>query len=480
MSGVAHTISISGDSNDTNLVLESASSSITEGSGPTGPAGAAGVAGADGAVGPAAVIEDVRGGLAALTTAIDAHVVASGMGGAHCAQLHVRIGNTVFDKAYGVKSTDGGVPLLTTTPMGIRSMGKLLTSMLIMKFQELGYLTLEDSIATYIPSFDKQFLLDGTGVTSSSGVSAEYIDGNTITLLHACKEENGFGYLNGGLYYYKADDVDLCGNDTYAFTTPASSPDISAANIQEWVAAMVNRGILGNRPGTASYGGGANVLGAVAEKAYTKIFSVTKTFSQLLNEYIATPCGATIRFYKKADISLMIDLPVLEGVDGSPSDHNGQNYPLAGYSDVEQGGNAMWMTAQDYGAIIRMLMSHGNHTDGVQVLKPSTAATILYYKFDEPDGNNGDSALIGAGESADGNVQFTLGMVRALEDVPYGYRGDHSPYNVGLRYWLGKWMSSQFMFVNDDIQIVVNEATKDGTRTWVKDLIDLVISLKKL
>lgn len=340
-----------------------------------------------------------------------------------------------------------------------------------MKFEELGYLSINDSLSTYIPAFNKDFLLNGTGL--ATGVSAEYIDGNSITVLNCLKEENGFGYISGGLYYYAAGDKNADG--TPGFTTPASSPDLTSANIQEWVLAMINRGILGKNTGEGDYGGGANVLGAIAEKAYLQATTVEKSFGTLINEFIATPCGATVLFYKSgADMS---DLPVLEFVDHTVADHNGQNYPLAGYSNVEQGGNAMWMTAADYGAVARMVMSRGNNQSGVSVMKPSTISTILHYKLDEPNGLDG--AFGGVAESLDGNVQFSFGMVRVLQDVPFTWRGTHSKYNHGLNYWLGKWLSSQFMFIYDDVQVVVNEASKDGSRVWVRDLIDIVFALKK-
>lgn len=369
-----------------------------------------------------------------LKNIVDRHISAtvnvSGVHGPHMAQVYARRGSEVYSVAHGVMAPGSTVEVSVGTPLAVRSLGKSITSMLASVLMEQGLFHLDTPLYTVIPEFDKMFTVSGTDTE---------VDGKSILVRHCLTEANGFGYL---------------GANTYTDPDTGENYDLTANSLSEWLHKLISRGKLGASLGELSYGGGASTLGAFMESAYNKFHNTSTTFETLLNTHLATPCDTSIEFIgKTGDISKIPKLQT-NAYDGATAD-----YLLAGVSDTQQGGSAMVMPTEGVGKLHHALMNDGKCPNGNRIMSPNSAYKILH----EDLGLEKSGWVVVNVE--DNKSTFAHGLGRMYDEsagniiVP--------AYKRGLRYWLGLYTCSSFMWTKDDAQLTVCQATQlGGSRAW--------------
>lgn len=173
-------------------------------------------------------------------------------------------GEVIYDDQWG--SSSDGKPITGDTPFLIGSMSKPFTSLAIMMLVEEGKIDLEESILTYLPSFEY--------ITESS---------QTITVLHFLEQTSGISAYEG----LKVTDK------------------VQKRTISEVVEELSGVKLF-NEPGKDYLYNSANylLLGAIIE-------SVTgQSYSEFLNERIFTPLNMT---HTAADYEKAVDIGFVPG-----------------------------------------------------------------------------------------------------------------------------------------------------------------------
>ena len=376
---------------------------------------------------------------------------------APCVTVHARKGNYIYNKAFGIMDpcANTQVDISTNTKFSIRSIGKVVTSMLVEKFVELKIInSIDDPLVNYIPQFGKVFDLSNSATPDIS-----LVDGSSITIADCMKEENGFGYFNPPSGY-----VDPDGNNY----------DICANNTLDWVLLNIEHGSLRAAPGYGSYGGGATTLGAICEIAYalhnnpelnasdisviTYYSDISLNFKELLNNYLFAPCGGNVDFLLKDQsanvLSIIPNLVTFNELNVVTP----VSYVLQGLTNAMEGGNGMVTTSEDLGKLFHMIMNKGVAANGTRVLRSKTADKILNYNINE---NNNKLGPFSFDSLNPNHVTFAHGIVKVFTAHPGIFTAPE--YLNGVRFWGGLWGSKYVLYTNDDAQIVINQAVKNGT-----------------
>ena len=84
--------------------------------------------------------------------------------------LVAKAGNIIFEKYRGSVNLDNQQPITTNTPLHIASVSKTFTAMAILKLQELGKLSVDDSLTKFFPQFNYPGVTVKTLLTHRAGL----------------------------------------------------------------------------------------------------------------------------------------------------------------------------------------------------------------------------------------------------------------------------------------------------------------------
>jgi CubicO group peptidase (beta-lactamase class C family) len=161
-----------------------------------------------------------------LARSVDRHLVDEAESGFNGSVLVARNGVIVLHKGYGWADEEYGEPVTVTTPFWIASVSKQFAAAAILALEERGQLSLQDSIAKYLPDApeDKRAITIHQLLTHTSGLQQNYAaDGITDrdTAMRAIWAQplarapgEGYGYSNDA-YNLIAAIVEISSHRTY-------------------------------------------------------------------------------------------------------------------------------------------------------------------------------------------------------------------------------------------------------------------------
>lgn len=243
---------------------------------------------------------------------------------------------SICESAAGVGAVGRPAPVRIDSVFRIASMTKPLTSVAALMLREAGRLGLDDPVARHIPGFEQPRVLvsldEHTGERRTRPAKRE------ITIRDLLTHTSGFGcwFLHREILVASAGKVEF-------FDAP----------------------FLMHDPGERfSYGIGTDVLGLVVEAV------CGRPLGRFLEERITGPLGM-----RDTGFDPPADPARLAGVhrrrDGALVDVSSECVP-----EPARGGGALYSTARDYGAVIRMLLNGGRADDGASLLSAESLALM--------------------------------------------------------------------------------------------------------
>jgi len=238
----------------------------------------------------------------------------------------------VHESAAGLASVSRTAPMTPDTIFRIASMTKPITSVAVLMLREAGKLELDDPIARHVPGFVQPPVL--VSFDESTGERIVRPARRAITIHDLLTHTSGFGYwfLNREILV------------------------ASEGRIEHFGAPF-----LMHDPGERfSYGISTDIVGLVVEPLSGL------PLGRFLEERITGPLGMReTRYEQPSAPDRLAGLHKLE--DGKWID--GPNEPRG---EAPRGGGALYSTARDYAALIRMLLNEGRADDGTRLLSPES------------------------------------------------------------------------------------------------------------
>lgn len=271
-------------------------------------------------------------------------------GGVLLIQQH---GKLVIFESFGVLDPDTGLPMTPDAIFQIYSMSKAVTSVAVMMLVDDGKLSLDDSVAKYIHSFEKTKV--GVDISDESGKYPLQLDPlkRPITIRDLLRHTSGITYG----FYGETQVRKLYANPLlYA-------GDYDNADFADRIAVLP----LADQPATRwDYGHSTDVLGRVVEVVSGQ------TLYQFEKQRLFEPLGMSDTAYYVADEAKWPRI-----AQGFPVDR----FRVAGIRDPrlprrwESGGAGLVSTAADYARFLQMLLN-GGELDGKRYLKGETVAQM--------------------------------------------------------------------------------------------------------
>ena len=225
-----------------------------------------------------------------------------------------RRGATMYHKAFGFADREQGQPMTTDAQMRCFSMTKVMTSTVALMLMEKGVMRLDEDVASFIPSFGREWQVCSEGQPGDTTVPYEsFLTGDTVhvpyrlapaqetmKIKHLMSECSGLGYeqwtdyqmFDGtplGMHYGAAAALrkQRC-EKGYFSSTQIIGQDCT---LEEYCDALAESGVLVCEPGTFSYGLGALALGRAIEVAYERHTGTRAALSAIMEEMLWAPLG---------------------------------------------------------------------------------------------------------------------------------------------------------------------------------------------
>jgi methyl acetate hydrolase len=246
---------------------------------------------------------------------------------------------TLYEEAFGRRSTLKNTPMTTDTIFSMASMTKPVTSVAIMMLVDEGKLKLDDEVATYLPKYKDPLVISKF---NEADVSYETRPAKRpITIRHLLTHTSGLGYAVGSAMLTRI--VQKTGK------TELDLP-------------------LQFDPGESwAYGPSTRVLGSVVE-----VIS-GQTLDAFLESRILQPLGMR-------DTSYLVPTakyPRVVAVNVRGADGKLVEQPMPATLPATVAGDAgLYGTASDYGRFLRMLLNRGKLGD-TRILSEKSAKTML-------------------------------------------------------------------------------------------------------
>ncbi len=284
--------------------------------------------------------------------------------------------------AMGISNLDTQVATQPDDLFNIASISKAYTSAVILKLQEQGKLSLDDTIDQWLPKIASQ-ITNGTSLTireilNGSGGLWDYLNGDDEFISELIAD-----YSSGTNRDWQPEDL-----IAYAFDKPLFS---GGSSTEEW-----------------TYTNTGNVIAAlIAEKATGKLFK------DILAEEILEPLGLTNTFFTSEDVSLeqrargYEDLFTADGnlgIDGIPEDYSIVN------TEIAYGPGSIVASAEDVAKFFNSLASG-------ELLESESTAEIFNYV------STGISGLDRFGLGVFPR-QYPVGKTRSMTGGIFGYTSE--------------------------------------------------------
>ena len=289
----------------------------------------------------------------------------------------VHDGKIVYHKAAGYNDLASKTPLQKDGIFRIASQTKAITSVAIMMLFEEGKLLLDDPISKYIPTFNKQVVLDkfNSADTTYTSVPSK----KDITIRDLLTHTSGIGYAQIGSKE---------ANAIYAKNNITSGLGVTNSTLLD---AMTRLGKLPlmHQPGEKfTYGLNSDLLGCIVEVVSglsLEAYCQKKIFDPLgmKDTYFNVPMSKAERLptvYTEDDSNKIIEWsPTFRDIN--------PNYPIIPKTYFS-GGAGLSSTAYDYAIFLQMILNGGKY-NGKQIIAPRTAEIMtspqLDFKFNGQD-----------------------------------------------------------------------------------------------
>ncbi|MFK7925349.1 MAG: serine hydrolase domain-containing protein [Bacteroidia bacterium] len=265
----------------------------------------------------------------------------------------------LLHKAWGYSDVEGSEAQSTEDIFRLASMTKPITALAAMMLYEQGAFTLDDSLATYIPSFRHPQILDEYHLQDSSFSAHPASKPISIRQLFTHSSGIGYGFQNDSL---------MAIFEKHGITEGFEERDILLADNVEQIAQMP----LLHEPGEKfTYGLSTDVLGRLIE-----IWS-GQPLDEYLHQAIFEPLAMEDTYFylptAKAERLTPVYMTTDSGV--SPTDYPLIHYPVRGAKRYFSGGADLNGTVHDYYRFCQLLLA-GRSFNGRQLLKPETLALM--------------------------------------------------------------------------------------------------------
>lgn len=265
----------------------------------------------------------------------------------------------LLHKAWGFSNTEQEVPQSTEDVFRLASMTKPITALAAMILYEQGAFSLDDSLATYIPSFRHPQILEEYLLSDSSFTAHPASKPITIRQLFTHSSGIGYGFQNDSL---------MAIFEKHGITEGFEERDILLADNIEKIAQMP----LLHEPGEKfTYSMSTDVLGRLIE-----IWS-GQPLDEYLYQAVFEPLAMEDTYFYLPTAKAERLTPVYMSTDSgvSPTDYPLIHYPVRGAKRYLSGGADLNSTAYDYYRLCQMMLQGGS-LDGKQILKPETIALM--------------------------------------------------------------------------------------------------------
>jgi len=320
---------------------------------------------------------------------------------------------TLYNEAFGLKSTLKSAPMTKDTLFNMASMTKPITSVAIMMLIDEGKLKLDDEVAKYLPKYKDPVVI--SSFNEADGSFETRPAKRAITIRHLLTHTSGIGY---------------------GFSSPMLTKIMQKTGKQELDSPMLFD------PGESwAYGASTRVLGEVVEAISGQ------KLDAFLDARIFKPLGMQDTAY----LVPTEKYPRVVGVNARGADGKFVERPMPPTLPATvQGDGGLYGTASDYGLFLRMLLNRGKLGDA-RILSEKSVKTMF-----EP---HTGSVVVKEQQSANlalsknfpvgaGKDRWGLGFQLAAEQLP----NRRSP---GSGTWAGIFNTHFFIDPKKDIGVVV-------------------------
>jgi CubicO group peptidase (beta-lactamase class C family) len=270
-----------------------------------------------------------------------------------------RHGKLAHVSCYGLRDTDAGLPVETSTLWRIFSMTKPVTSVAAMMLYEEGAFELTDRVSTFIPSFgDLRVYAGGSDARPVTVPATE-----PVRIWHLLTHTAGLTYG-----FHRAHPVDARYREAgFEWGQPRSM------DLAQCVDAWASQPLL-FQPGTEwNYSVATDVLGRIVEVVSGQ------ALDEFFDSKILQPLGMTeTAFWAEPENMGRLGEVYGLGADGRLARLQSMGRVGRGRPDMLAGGHGLVSTAADYDRFTRMLLglpdSPAGELDGVRLLGPRTVA----------------------------------------------------------------------------------------------------------
>jgi methyl acetate hydrolase len=320
---------------------------------------------------------------------------------------------TVYEEAFGRRSTLKGTPMTKDTIFSMASMTKPVTSVAIMMLVDEGKLKLDDDVAKYLPKYQSPLVISKF---NEADVSYETRPAQRpITIRHLLTHTSGLGYAVGSAMLTKI-----------VQKTGKSELDLP----------------LQFDPGESwAYGPSTRVLGSVVEVISGQKLDV------FLESRILQPLGMRDTSYlvPKAKYPRVVSVTV-RGADGKLVEQ-----PMPATLPATVAGDAgLYGTASDYGRFLRMLLNRGKLGD-TRILSEKSTKTMLENHTGNVAVKEQQSANLALSRNfptGAGKDHWGLGFQLAAEQLP-------NRRTPGSGTWAGVFNTHFFIDPKREIGVIV-------------------------
>jgi CubicO group peptidase (beta-lactamase class C family) len=308
----------------------------------------------------------------------------------------------IYRRAAGLAAAREGERMRLDSVFRIASMTKLVTTVAVLMLHEQGRCSLDDPLAAHLPGWSQPGVL--ASFDRASGTYALREAASSVTIRQLLTHTSGYGYW---------------------FIEPEL---LRAAN---GVVDYSDGPFLMHDPGARfTYGLGTDVLGRIVEPLSGL------PLGRFVAERIAAPLGMRATGWETP-----ADRTRLTGVHKRAADGGFAQAPKETAGDAPHGGGGLYSTADDYLALLRLMLNEGVADDGRRLLEPRSVESI---------GANQIGALVAASPKPvhrarsldfaflDGSQNFGFNVMLETRPRPwgrpagaYGWAGIYNTY-----YWV--------------------------------------------
>lgn len=320
---------------------------------------------------------------------------------------------TLYDEAFGLRSTISKKPMTRDTIFNMASMTKPITSVAIMMLVEEGKLKLDDDVAKYLPQYKSPVVI--TTFNEADGSYRTRPAKRPITIRHLLTHTSGIGY---------------------AFANPMLTKIMEKSGKAE-----LDLPLLFDPGESWAYGPSTRVLGNVVE-----VISGQK-LDAFLDSRILQPLGMhdTSYLVPAAKYARVV------GVNARGADGKFVERPMAATLPANVAGDGgLYGTASDYGLFLRMLLNHGKLGDK-RILTEKSVRTMLENQTGSVAVKPMESANLSLSKNfptGAGKDHWGLGFQLAAEQLP----NRRSP---GSGTWAGIFNTHFFIDPTRDLGVIV-------------------------